>query len=204
MFLVAFSIAFFTASGLGITTFWQYRNALDSVRQESLAKIKSMVRYSEALFALDQQLDALIQGLKARRELQKLKVSEPQTEKMIELALRRSIYGAMEFNHFVASNSGIRGLKFSNGSQQLLIGSETEIVLHTIGISSLKKWSGHQGPILAVAVSPDNKILASASSEPEILVKIRKSGVRKASYSLILRQMVKKFGRSWLVLMVKL
>ncbi|WP_094676978.1 AAA-like domain-containing protein [Hydrocoleum sp. CS-953] len=76
LFLVAVSIAFFTVSGLGITTFWHYRNALASQRQESLAKIKSMVRYSEALFALDQQLDALIQGLKAKRELQKLKVSE--------------------------------------------------------------------------------------------------------------------------------
>ncbi|MGD1805583.1 AAA-like domain-containing protein [Dapis sp. BLCC M126] len=168
LFLVAFSIGFFTASGLGITTFWQYRNALDSQRQESLAKIKSMVRYSEALFALDQQLDSLIQGLKARRELQKLRISEPQTEKMIELALRRSIYAAMEFNHFVPSNSGIRGLEFSQDSRQLLIGSETEIVLHTIGLTLPKKWFGHQGPILAVAISPDNKILASSSGDTTI------------------------------------
>ncbi len=168
LFLVALSIGFFTASGLGITTFWQYRNALVSQRQESLAKIQSMVRYSEALFALDQQLDALIQGLKARRELQKLSISEPQTEKMIELALRRSIYGAMEFNHFVTGNSGIRGLEFSHNSRQLLIGSETNIALHRIGISSIKKWSGHQGPILAVAISPNDKILASASGDTTV------------------------------------
>ncbi|MDJ0518438.1 MAG: hypothetical protein QNJ74_20005 [Trichodesmium sp. MO_231.B1] len=74
MFLVVFSIGFLTACGLGISNFWQYRNALASQRQEILAKIKSIVRYSEALFALDQQLDALIQGLKARRELQNLRI----------------------------------------------------------------------------------------------------------------------------------
>ncbi|NEQ37227.1 MAG: hypothetical protein F6K40_13510 [Okeania sp. SIO3I5] len=168
LFLAAVSIAFLAVSGWGMTTFSKYRIVMSSQRQENLAKIQSIVRYSEALFALDRQLDSIIQVLKARREFQKLRINEPQTEKMIELALRRSIYGAMESNNFVASNTGIIDIDFSEDSQQIVIGSESEMVVRRIDGTLLARWPAHQGQTLTVAISPDGKTLASGSGDTTV------------------------------------
>jgi len=168
LFLAVVSVAFLVAFGWGIKTFSKYRIVISSQRQENLTKIQSIVRYSEALFALDRQLDSIIQGLKARRELQKLRISEPHTEKIIELALRRSIYGAMESNNFVASNVGIRAIDFSQDSRQIVIGGESEMVVRRIDGTLLARWPAHQGPTLTVAISPDGKTLASGSKDTTV------------------------------------
>jgi len=168
LFLGAVSTAFVIASGLGITAFWQYRLAIISQRNESLAKIHSIVRYSEALFALDRQLEALIQALKARQHLKQQKIKAPKLETTVELTLRRAIYGAMESNRFLANAAGVNGLDISQDDRKILTGGGTEIKLYATNGTLLKKWSAHQGPILAVATSPDGKIFASSSGDATV------------------------------------
>ncbi|HEY9834050.1 MAG TPA: hypothetical protein V6D26_26090, partial [Stenomitos sp.] len=57
------------------------QKALVSQRKEEIQKIQGMARYSSALFALDQRLDALIESLRARRELKHLASTDLPTEK---------------------------------------------------------------------------------------------------------------------------
>jgi hypothetical protein len=74
------SLALAIAIAAGIFAFSQYQKALVGQRNEEIEKIQGMARYSSALFALDKRLDALIEVLKARRELKHLAPSDPQTE----------------------------------------------------------------------------------------------------------------------------
>lgn len=98
--IAALSMALAIVIAAGIFAFSQYQKALVSQRNEQVEKIQGMARYSEALFALDKRLDALIEALKARRELKHLASNDPQTETMVELALRRSIYGLLNLTVF--------------------------------------------------------------------------------------------------------
>ncbi|MBW4617572.1 MAG: AAA-like domain-containing protein [Desmonostoc vinosum HA7617-LM4] len=58
-FLGVISLALIGVLGLGLTAFWQYQTA-------KVSEIQALSRSSEALFASDQHLDALIEALRAK------------------------------------------------------------------------------------------------------------------------------------------
>ncbi len=167
--IAGLSFALAIAIAAGIFAFSQYQKALASQRNEEIEKLQKMARYSEALFALDRRLDALIEALRARRELKHLPSTDPQTETMVELALRRSIYGAAEFNRF----SG-----YASVNNALDVSSDGKIIaVATIG-DGIQIWQcdgkligtlkGHQGPVIGVAISPNNQLIASSSGDTTV------------------------------------
>ncbi|MGE5659488.1 MAG: AAA-like domain-containing protein [Actinomycetota bacterium] len=167
--IATLSFALAIAIAAGIFAFSQYQKALVSQRREEIEKIQGRARYSEALFALDKRLDAFIEALKARRELKHLTPSDPQTETMVELALRRSIYGAAEFNRF----SGDASVK-----NALDVSSDGEIVaVATIG-NGVQIWQrdgrllgifkGYLGPVIGVAISPNGQLIASSNGDTTV------------------------------------
>ncbi|WP_322720698.1 AAA-like domain-containing protein [Nostoc sp. ChiQUE02] len=167
--IAALSLALAIAIVVGIFAFFQYQKALLSQRNEQIEKIQGMARYSQALFALDKRLDALIEALRARRELKHLPSINPQTETMVELALRQAIYGAAEFNRF----SG-----YASVNNALDVNSDGKIIaVATIGngvqiwqrdgrlLSTLK---GYQGPVIGVAISPNGRLIASSNGDTTV------------------------------------
>ncbi|MEG4836985.1 AAA-like domain-containing protein [Microcoleus sp. B9-D4] len=167
--IAGLSFALAIAVAAGIFAFFQYQKASVSQRSEEIEKIQGRARYSAALFALDRRLDALIEALKARRELKHLASTDQQTETMVELALRRSIYGAVEFNRF----SG-----FASVNSRLNVSSDGKIIaVATIG-DGVQIWQrdgrllgtlkGHQGPVLGVNISPNAQLIASASGDTTV------------------------------------
>jgi len=167
--IAGLSFALTIAIAAGIFAFFQYQKALVSQRNEEIEKIQGMARYSAALFALDKRLDALIEALRARRELKHLVSTDPQTETMVELALRRSIYGAVEFNRF----SG-----FASVNNTLDVSSDGEIIAAATIEDGVQIWQrdgkllytlkGHQGPALGVDISPNDQLIASASGDTTV------------------------------------
>jgi WD40 repeat protein len=167
-FITTLSVALIISCGLGIFALSQYHLALASQRNETKAKIQSIVRYSQALIALDRRLDALILALKARKELQKLGTTERETQTLVELALRRAIYGAIEYNRFGVQGSGITGLDLGADSKTIAIGGNNDIQLYALDGTLLAKWSSSQGYVPRVTISPDNRVIASAGADTTI------------------------------------
>ncbi|MCL1473694.1 AAA-like domain-containing protein [Argonema antarcticum] len=167
--IAGLSFALVNAIAAGIFAFSQYQKALTSQRNEEIEKIQGRARYSEALFALDKRLDALIEALKARRELKHLARSDPQTETMVELALRRSIYGAVESNRF----SG-----YASVNNALDVSSDGEIIAVATMGDGVQIWQrdgrllgtlkGHQGPVIGVSIGPNGQLIASSSGDTTV------------------------------------
>ncbi|HSF72227.1 MAG TPA: AAA-like domain-containing protein [Microcoleus sp.] len=164
---LSFALAITLAAG--IFAFFQYQKASVSQRNEEIEKIQGMARYSEALFALDKRLDALIEALRARRELKHLASTDRQTETMVELALRRSIYGAFEFNRFSGYASVNNALDVSSDGEMIAvatIGNGVQIWQRDGRL--IRTLKGHQGPVIGVAISPNGQLIASASGDTTV------------------------------------
>ncbi|MEG5052394.1 MULTISPECIES: WD40 domain-containing protein [unclassified Microcoleus] len=167
--IAGLSIALAGAIAAGIFAFSQYQKALVSQRSEEIEKIQGRARYSEALLALDKRLDALIEALKARRELKHLAPTDPQTGTIVELALRRSIYGAVESNRF----SGYPAV-----NNTLAVSSDGEIIAVAACHQGILIWQrdgrllltlkGHKGQALGVDISPNGQLIASASGDTTV------------------------------------
>ena len=167
-FIAALSIALTFSGGLAIIALSQYRLAVASQRNETKAKIQSIVRYSQALITLDQRLDALIVALRARKEMQKLGTTHPETQTLVELAMRRAIYSAIEYNRFGVQGAGITGLDLGADGKTIAIGGNNEIQLYALDGKLLAKWASSQGYVPRVTISPDNRIIASAGADSKI------------------------------------
>ncbi|MBD2510909.1 AAA-like domain-containing protein [Nostoc muscorum FACHB-395] len=167
--IVALSIALATAIAAGIFAFFQYQTAIASQRNEEIEKIQKMATYSEALFALDQRLDALIEALRAIRELKHLASIDPQTATMVELALRRSIYGAAEFNRFSGYASVNNALDISSDGEMIAVATIGDgIQIWQRDGKLIRTLKGHQGPVLGVAISPNGQLIASSSGDTTV------------------------------------
>jgi WD40 repeat protein len=167
--IAALSFALAIAIAAGIFAFSQYQKALVSQRNEEIEKIQGRARYSEALFALDKRLDALIEALKARRELKHLAPSDPQTETMVELALRRSIYGAVESNRFSGDASVKNALDVSSDGEMIAvatIGNGVQIWQRDGRL--LRTFKEYQGPVIGVAISPNGQLIASSNGDTTV------------------------------------
>jgi WD40 repeat protein len=167
--IAGLSLALVNAIAAGIFAFSQYQKALVSQRNEEIEKIQKMARYSEALFALDKRLDALIEALRARRELKHLAPSDPQTETMVELALRRSIYGTVESNRFSGDASVKNALDVSSDGEIIAvatIGNGVQIWQRDGRL--LRTFKKYQGPVIGVAISPNGQLIASSNGDTTV------------------------------------
>jgi WD40 repeat protein len=167
--IAALSFALAIAIAAGIFAFSQYQKALVSQRNEEIEKIQGRARYSEALFALDKRLDALIEALKARRELKHLAPSDSQTETMVELALRRAIYGAVESNRFSGDASVKNALGVSSDGEMIAvatIGNGVQIWQRDGRL--LRTFKEYQGPVIGVAISPNGQLIASSNGDTTV------------------------------------
>lgn len=167
--IAALSIALAGAIAAGIIAFFQYQKAIASQRNQEIEKIQKMARYSEALFALDKRLDALIEALRARRELKHLASTDLQTETMVELALRRSIYGAAEFNRFSGYDSVNSALDVSSDGEIIAVATIGDgVQIWQRDGKLIRTLKGHQGPVIGVAISPNGQLIASSSGDTTV------------------------------------
>jgi len=167
--IAGLSFALAIAIAAGIFAFSQYQKALVSQRNEEIEKIQGRARYSEALFALDKRLDALIEALRARRELKHLAPTDPQTVTMVELALRRSIYGTVESNRFSGDASVKNALDVSSDGEIIAvatIGNGVQIWQRDGRL--LGTFKEYQGPVIGVAISPNGQLIASSNGDTTV------------------------------------
>ncbi|HEY9738019.1 MAG TPA: AAA-like domain-containing protein [Trichocoleus sp.] len=157
--LGAVSLGLLAAIGLGGVTWWQYRKAL-------LREIDAIAQSSEALFASDRRLKALVEAIRAKRQLQPWLRADPALQAQVDKVLQQAVYGATEYNRLTAHASEVNVVDFSPDGKLIVSGgkSRTLILWRADGtlIKQLEEPNGesHVGEPYSVAFSPDSEIFA--------------------------------------------
>ncbi|MGI2905746.1 AAA-like domain-containing protein [Tolypothrix sp. VBCCA 56010] len=164
--LVAVCIGLLVSSGLGLGSFTLYRQAIKSESQARNSEIEALVSSSLGLFASNRRLDALVEAIKAKRRLQKLRKPETNLERQVENALRQAVYGADEYNRFSGHTAAVLAVDISPDSSLIASASiDKTIKLWRRDGTEVATLKGHTATVRAVDFSPDGQILASASED---------------------------------------
>jgi WD40 repeat protein len=135
-------------------------------------KINAQTALSQSKFALNQRLDALTQGIKAVKEMQKLQrfgVANGNTKIQVASALPELVYGVRERNRFDGHSKKVEGVSFSPDNQFIASASEDQTVKiwNRDGLL-LETLTGYKNWVNKISFSPDSKLIATASSDKTI------------------------------------
>ncbi|MEO0015487.1 MAG: hypothetical protein RLZZ535_3876, partial [Cyanobacteriota bacterium] len=161
-FLAALSCAFLIVLGLGTVAYKQYRQA-------AFSEIKALSNYSEALFASDRRLQALITAIKVKQKWQQLDYQDENTDNQIKSVLRQAVYGVDEYNRLSGHTQSVFGLDISPNGQLIATASlDKTVKLWKPDGTLLNTLKKHQAAIWDVVFSPDSQIIASASRDKTV------------------------------------
>ncbi len=133
--------------------------------QKELANIQALNYTSEALFLSDNRLDALINSLKATRQLQHTKAT-PNIKIQTENSLRQAIYGVQEKNRLLSHKNEVLAVRFSPDGKTIASASaDNTVILWNLQGKPIHTLKKHTSIVTDVAFSPDGKTIASASAD---------------------------------------
>ncbi|MGB7445270.1 MAG: CHAT domain-containing protein [Coleofasciculaceae cyanobacterium] len=122
------------------------------------------------LLTSHQELEALLEALKAGRQLQKSEelqqviAVKPDTRMRVIAALQQAVYRVREYNRLEGNNQSVISVSFSPDDQLLATTvDDNTIKLWRADGKLLKTITGHKDRVRSVRFSPDGKLLASAS-----------------------------------------
>jgi WD40 repeat protein len=181
LLLFVVSIALILACALGLEAYAQYR-------QTAVSEIKAIAKSSEALFASNQKLDALVQAITAKRRLQKLGVADADIQHSVKEALHQAVYGAVEYNQLSGHNNVVNDVTFSPDGELIASASADK----TIDVwkkdgTKLGTLQGHNNTVWGVVFSPRGNLIVSGSGDNTVKLwrkKSTKSPNPKPSYTL--------------------
>ncbi|PAX59416.1 WD40 domain-containing protein [Brunnivagina elsteri] len=138
--------------------------------QKELANIQALNSTSEALFLSDNRLDALINSLKATRQLQQ--TTAPQEIKnQTGTSLRQAIYGVQEKNRLISHKNEVLAVRFSPDGKTIASASaDGTAILWNLQGKPLHTLQKHTSIVTDIAFSPDGKIIASASADGTVIL----------------------------------
>ena len=185
------SVALLISTGLGVTTFIQYRQALEREQQRRRSEIQALASSSEALFASGRRLDALMQAIKAQTGLQALERNNQSADQpelispsvtqtnsqspnltlhqQVELTLQQAVYGAIESNRISGFKGGVNSVAVSPNGAYIATGSlDGSVQLWRPDGSHIVTMQEHGDRAWSVAFSPDSSTLMSAGGDGKI------------------------------------
>ncbi|WP_414588868.1 eIF2A-related protein [Scytonema sp. PCC 10023] len=120
---------------------------------------------TENLFASDLQLEALLSGLKAGKNLKKYgdAVNADNSTKTIA-TLQQVVYGLKEHNRLEEHSGSVLSVVFSPDGKTIATGSRDNTVkLWNLKGQELQTFQGHSSYVTSVVFSPDGKTIATGS-----------------------------------------
>ncbi|AUB39758.1 putative ATPase, archaeal AAA+ ATPase superfamily [Nostoc flagelliforme CCNUN1] len=147
------------------------RQTLRAERSESNLNISAIAAASEALFASNKEFDALLESLRAWRELKQADGVQPDTRMRVVTALQQAAYGVTEANRLEGHADIVWGVAFSPDGQLLASGSRDQTVkIWRPDGTLLQTLKGHTDAVTCVSFSPDGQTLASASLDKTVQI----------------------------------
>lgn len=146
-----------------------FRQRSRAERSETNLKITALTIASEVLFTNNKEFDALLESLRAWRELKQSSGVQADTQMRVAVALQQAVHGVKELNRLEAHKDVVWGLSFSQNGQLLASGSRDKSIKiwHSNGFLS-QNLKGHSDSVTSVSFSPDERTLASASFDKTV------------------------------------
>jgi WD40 repeat protein len=147
-------------------------------------QIRALVRYSQALSASHQHLEAKVESIRAGRQLQqqmaRTDVSLALNQQVVE-ALRTSLTKGHEINQLAGHTQSITTVAWSPDGNVLATASLDRVIrLWTPTGTLLQTLTGHEDGILSLDFSPDGSTLASAGADRTVRLWSLTSGTANA------------------------
>jgi WD40 repeat protein len=125
-------------------------------------KLNALSLYSETLLDSNKKIDALVESIKAARQLKQVMGVSYDTQMRVLLALHEGVYSFKERDRLQNYTSKIRFVSFTRDGQTLASASDDgNVKLWNLKGSLLATFKGNG----AVSFSPDNQMLATLSND---------------------------------------
>lgn len=158
------------------------RQSIRAESSESNLKISALTAASEALFASNKEFDALLESLRAWRQLQQSSRVEPETRMRVVTALQQAVFGVKELNRLEGHSEIVWGVSFSPDGQLIASGSrDRTIKIWRPDGTLLQTLNGHNDAVTSLSFSPDSQIIASASLDNTVKIWRRNPTTREFS-----------------------
>lgn len=166
----AIAVGFIITTGLALIALYQYLQAVERGIQASVA-------LSEAEFANNDQLGALIEGVKAAQQLKNpllvlnntpWQASDTQLQTSVIATLQKILSNSQERNRLYGHKARVWEAEFSPDGKLIASASGDNQVILWNRKGSIKWTLPHQGQVYAVTFSPDGKLIASADGDNTI------------------------------------
>ncbi|NET10702.1 MAG: TIR domain-containing protein, partial [Symploca sp. SIO2B6] len=163
--LIAVSMLLLAAVALGVVALWHQKQA----EKGTEGQINALNRFSLLLAKSNQELDAVVESIRAGKLLKKnLNIVKPELEEPILSFLQAEVYrtGFKERNRLIGHTGAVISVAFSRDGNTIASASwDQTIKLWNLQGEELKTLRGHTDWVYQVAFSPDGKTLASASKD---------------------------------------
>ncbi|MBD2483552.1 AAA-like domain-containing protein [Planktothrix sp. FACHB-1365] len=162
------SLGLITVTLLAVVVLIQFNRASNNEKIARLNEIKALLSSAEGKFASDHQLDALIDGIKAKKYLKKTPKVDPLFTAKVEQSLRQVVYGTNEFNRLIGHRGGVLTVDISFDGQLIATGSNDKTVKLWKRDGTLLKTLKNDATVHRVAFSPDSNLVIAATLNGQV------------------------------------
>ncbi|NJN73030.1 MAG: TIR domain-containing protein [Limnothrix sp. RL_2_0] len=146
--------------------------ALRKNKELQISEIRAITTTTKALFALNDQIDALTNSIEAGVKLTGLgEKVDPAVRREVEETLGQTIYGARAMNRLSGHQAPVLSVAYSpSGNYIASASADNSVKLWDKAGKELVVLPGHNDSVLAIAFSPDEKFVATGGVDQSIKI----------------------------------